>query len=116
MYISELSFQKRDLLTLLVRICGDLSRNAGVEGIFQEVLQNHSSLDLIIHCAAHRHIDALTFKHGESLEDLETAIKSASWESWEHAFQLNVLLHISRLLALSSCLALQPRKVVGVVL
>jgi hypothetical protein len=31
MYISELSFQKRDLLTLLVRICGDLSRKAGVE-------------------------------------------------------------------------------------
>src|ERR1700693_2658851 len=89
MYISELSFQKETCSRCWLGYVG-ISR-------VKRVLKASSRRSfktrppLIIHCAAHRHIDALTFKHGESLEDLETAIKSASWESWEHAFQLNVL-------------------------
>ncbi|CZR64867.1 uncharacterized protein PAC_14766 [Phialocephala subalpina] len=72
-------------------IQGDLSSKEGVDAVVEEVLKNFTFLDVIIHCAAYRHMNPITFKHGESLEQLEAATKSASWESWDHAFQLNVL-------------------------
>lgn len=49
------------------------------------------SLDVIIHCAAHRHMNPLTFTHGQSLQSLQEATSSASWEAWDQSFQLNVL-------------------------
>ncbi|TVY85430.1 Rhamnolipids biosynthesis 3-oxoacyl-[acyl-carrier-protein] reductase [Lachnellula suecica] len=72
-------------------IKGDLSSKEGVQAVIANFLQTHATLDTIIHRAAYRHMNVIPFKHGESLETLQTATSSASWDLWSHAFQLNVL-------------------------
>jgi NAD(P)-dependent dehydrogenase (short-subunit alcohol dehydrogenase family) len=79
------------LTTPCSRIQGDLSTKEGVQAVITTFLRSHTTLDTIIHCAAYRHMNPITFKHGANLEALQAATASASWELWDHAFQLNVL-------------------------
>lgn len=72
-------------------ITGDLSNPAGVQSIITSITNTHSTLDVLIHCAAYRHMNPITYTPGSSITSLQTATSSASWEKWDYSFQLNVL-------------------------
>ena len=48
-------------------------------------------LDVLIHCAAVRHVNAVTYQPGGSLQQLQDATLSCSYAGWEHTFRVNVL-------------------------
>lgn len=48
-------------------------------------------LDALVHCAAIRYMNEITYSPGESLEKLEAATLSAPYQGWEHTFRVNVL-------------------------
>lgn len=49
------------------------------------------TLDVLVHCAAYRFVNPITFKRGESLQALQKATLSASWERWDYSHNVNVL-------------------------
>ncbi|VUC36589.1 unnamed protein product [Clonostachys rosea] len=72
-------------------IHGDLSTEAGVQAVVENVKSKVQSLDTLIHCAAVRYMNSTAYKPGDSLERLETATLSAPYAGWEHTMRLNVL-------------------------
>lgn len=50
-----------------------------------------NSLDALIHCAAIRYMNEITYTPGDGLSKLEAATLSAPYKGWEHTFRLNVL-------------------------
>ncbi|KAJ5108319.1 hypothetical protein N7456_004994 [Penicillium angulare] len=72
-------------------ICGDLSYQEGVKSITERIKSEYSSLDALIHCAGIRYVNDVTYTPGGSLESLEAATLSASYQDWEKTFRLNVL-------------------------
>lgn len=78
-------------LTAFSSIPGDLSSQAGVQEVVNQILNLNCGLDTLIHCAAYRHMNPVTFSRGGSLQDLEAATTSTSWDKWNYALQLNVL-------------------------
>ncbi|EHA28092.1 hypothetical protein ASPNIDRAFT_40619 [Aspergillus niger ATCC 1015] len=89
--LQELS-QSGDLSpTSVVTIHGDLSSEAGVTAVVAAIKSIRGSLDALIHCAAVRYMNEVTYKPGGSLGDLEDATMSAPYQGWEQTFRLNVL-------------------------
>ncbi|KUI72435.1 Gluconate 5-dehydrogenase [Cytospora mali] len=74
-------------------VVGDLSSRAGVDSIVSSIRTMTIEVDVIIHCAAYRHLNPVEYKHDglSTVSDLKTATESASWESWDRSFQVNVL-------------------------
>ncbi|CAK97306.1 hypothetical protein AnigIFM63604_006150 [Aspergillus niger] len=75
---------------------GDLSptsvvTEAGVTAVVAAIKSIRGSLDALIHCAAVRYMNEVTYKPGGSLGDLEDATMSAPYQGWEQTFRLNVL-------------------------
>ncbi len=73
------------------RICEDLSTEQGVQSVVKSIKAARTSLDALIHCAAVRYMNEITFHHGDGLEALEKATSSTPYAGWEHSFRLNVL-------------------------
>lgn len=74
----------------ILRVCGDLSTEDGVRAIVQEIKAVCSSLDALIHCAAIRRINKVSYAHGESLQKLEEATCSLSYAELEQSYRVNV--------------------------
>ncbi|TVY48399.1 Rhamnolipids biosynthesis 3-oxoacyl-[acyl-carrier-protein] reductase [Lachnellula occidentalis] len=74
-----------------VVIHGDLSSEDGIKEIVEKVKSTQSSLDALIHCAAVRYMNEVTYVPGDALDKLEAATLSAPYQGWEHTFRLNVL-------------------------
>ncbi|CAH0051153.1 unnamed protein product [Clonostachys solani] len=72
-------------------IHGDLSTEAGVQAVVENVKSKVQCLDTLIHCAAIRYMNSTTYKPGDNLEQLESATLSAPYSGWEHTMRLNVL-------------------------
>lgn len=49
------------------------------------------SLDALVHCAGIRYMNEITYRPGDSLEQLEKATLSAPYAGWEQVFRVNVL-------------------------
>ncbi|GKZ62312.1 hypothetical protein AnigIFM49718_009396 [Aspergillus niger] len=64
---------------------------AGVTAVVATINSIRGSLDALIHCAAVRYMNEVTYKPGGSLGDLENATMSAPYQGWEQTFRLNVL-------------------------
>ncbi|OJJ68884.1 hypothetical protein ASPBRDRAFT_158085 [Aspergillus brasiliensis CBS 101740] len=64
---------------------------AGVNAVVTTIKSIRDSLDALIHCAAVRYMNEITYKPGGSLKDLENATLSAPYQGWEQTFRLNVL-------------------------
>ncbi|GKZ72750.1 hypothetical protein AnigIFM60653_011875 [Aspergillus niger] len=64
---------------------------AGVTAVVAAIKSIRGSLDALIHCAAVRYMNEVTYKPGGSLGDLEDATMSAPYQGWEQTFRLNVL-------------------------
>ncbi|RMJ17049.1 hypothetical protein CDV36_003249 [Fusarium kuroshium] len=75
----------------VVTIHADLSSEEGVKTVVDKIKLIRTSLDALIHCAAIRYMNEITYKPGESLDRLEAATLSAPYKGWEHTFRLNVL-------------------------
>ncbi|KAF5489144.1 Rhamnolipids biosynthesis 3-oxoacyl-[acyl-carrier-protein] reductase [Colletotrichum siamense] len=75
----------------VVIICGDLSSENMVKDVVERIRSNRTSLDALIHCAAVRYMNDITYTPGDSLGQLEAATLSAPYKGWEHTFRLNVL-------------------------
>ncbi|KAF4871558.1 Rhamnolipids biosynthesis 3-oxoacyl-[acyl-carrier-protein] reductase [Colletotrichum siamense] len=73
------------------RICGDLSSEDMVKDVVDRIRSIRASLDALIHCAAVRYMNNITYTPGDSLGQLEAATLSAPYKGWEHTFRLNVL-------------------------
>ncbi|TVY59485.1 Gluconate 5-dehydrogenase [Lachnellula cervina] len=72
-------------------IHGDLSSEDGIKEVVEKVKATQSSLDALIHCAAIRYMNEVTYVPGDALDKLEAATLSAPYQGWEHTFRLNVL-------------------------
>ncbi|KAH9235583.1 hypothetical protein K456DRAFT_1749298 [Colletotrichum gloeosporioides 23] len=75
----------------VVIIRGDLSSENMVKGVVESIRSMRTSLDALIHCAAVRYMNDITYTPGDSLGQLEAATLSAPYKGWEHTFRLNVL-------------------------
>ncbi|EQB51301.1 hypothetical protein CGLO_09172 [Colletotrichum gloeosporioides Cg-14] len=75
----------------VVIIRGDLSSEDMVKDVVETIKSMRASLDALIHCAATRYMNNITYTPGESLGQLEAATLSAPYKGWEHTFRLNVL-------------------------
>ncbi|RDK39643.1 short-chain dehydrogenase [Aspergillus phoenicis ATCC 13157] len=89
--LQELSRSEDLSPTSVVTIHGDLSSEAGVTAVVAAIKSIRGSLDALIHCAAVRYMNEVTYKPGGSLGDLEDATMSAPYQGWEQTFRLNVL-------------------------
>ena len=72
-------------------IHADLSSQAGVRSVVEQMKASHASLDALIHCAAIRFMNELPYTPGDDLEKLEAATSSAPYQDWELAHRVNVL-------------------------
>ncbi|KAF4892092.1 Rhamnolipids biosynthesis 3-oxoacyl-[acyl-carrier-protein] reductase [Colletotrichum fructicola] len=75
----------------VVIIRGDLSSEDMVKDVVDSIRSMRTSLDALIHCAAVRYMNDITYTPGDSLGQLEAATLSAPYKGWEHTFRLNVL-------------------------
>ncbi|CAI0647287.1 unnamed protein product [Colletotrichum noveboracense] len=75
----------------VVIIRGDLSSENMVKDVVESIRSMRTSLDALIHCAAVRYMNDITYTPGDSLGQLEAATLSAPYKGWEHTFRLNVL-------------------------
>ncbi|KAH0421188.1 short-chain dehydrogenase [Colletotrichum camelliae] len=75
----------------VVIIRGDLSSEDTVKNVVETIKSIRTSLDALIHCAAVRYMNDITYAPGNSLSQLEAATLSAPYKGWEHTFRLNVL-------------------------
>ncbi|KAF4819801.1 Rhamnolipids biosynthesis 3-oxoacyl-[acyl-carrier-protein] reductase [Colletotrichum tropicale] len=75
----------------VVIIPGDLSSENKVKDVVDRIRSIRTSLDALIHCAAVRYMNDITYTPGDSLGQLEAATLSAPYKGWEHTFRLNVL-------------------------
>ncbi|KAF2503070.1 NAD(P)-binding protein [Lophium mytilinum] len=94
--LDSLSSVKAELESLsssseTVVIHGDLSSEDGIKEVVEKVKSTQTSLDALIHCAAVRYMNEVTYVPGDALDKLEAATLSAPYEGWEHTFRLNVL-------------------------
>ncbi|GLA75877.1 hypothetical protein AtubIFM55763_007433 [Aspergillus tubingensis] len=64
---------------------------AGVTAVVAAIKSIRNSLDALIHCAAVRYMNDITYRPGSSLDNLEEASLSAPYQGWEQTFRLNVL-------------------------
>ncbi|KAK5111735.1 hypothetical protein LTR85_011780 [Meristemomyces frigidus] len=81
---------------LVWQIIGDLTSEQDVNEIAISVRSACilGSLDVVIHCAAYRHMNVISYTHdpsSPSLTNLATATASASWTEWDRSFRINVL-------------------------
>ncbi|EXJ83384.1 hypothetical protein A1O1_07006 [Capronia coronata CBS 617.96] len=93
---SSLSQVKSELQELssasnIITIQGDLSSEEGVQKVASIIKDQRDSLDTLIHCAAIRYMNEVTYHPGDGLKALEAATLSAPYKGWEHTFRLNVL-------------------------
>ncbi|TVY43658.1 Gluconate 5-dehydrogenase [Lachnellula subtilissima] len=72
-------------------IHGDLSSEDGIKEVVEKIKSTQGSLDALIHCAAIRYMNEVTYVPGDGLDKLEAATLSAPYKGWEHTFRLNVL-------------------------
>ncbi|TPX09752.1 uncharacterized protein E0L32_009091 [Thyridium curvatum] len=70
---------------------GDLSTEEGVQKVIAAVKAGRQSLDALVHCAGIRYMNEITYRPGDSLEQLEKATLSAPYAGWEQVFRVNVL-------------------------
>jgi NAD(P)-dependent dehydrogenase (short-subunit alcohol dehydrogenase family) len=59
--------------------------------VADRIKSTQDSLDALIHCAAIRYMNEITYTPGDGLSKLEAATLSAPYQGWEHTFRLNVL-------------------------
>ncbi|GAT30877.1 short-chain dehydrogenase [Aspergillus luchuensis] len=77
--------------TSVITIHEDLSSEAGVTAVVAAIKSIRNSVDALIHCAAVRYMNDITYRPGGSLDNLEEASLSAPYQGWEQTFRLNVL-------------------------
>ncbi|PYH93379.1 NAD(P)-binding protein [Aspergillus ellipticus CBS 707.79] len=64
---------------------------SGIKEVVVEIKLLRDSLGALMHCAAIRYMNEITYTPGEDLGKLEAAAISAPFQGWEHTFRLNVL-------------------------
>ncbi|GKZ30916.1 hypothetical protein AbraIFM66950_010653 [Aspergillus brasiliensis] len=89
--LQQLTQSEGSAPTSIVTIHGDLSSEAGIKAVVGTIKSIRDSLDALIHCAAVRYMNDITYKPGDSLGKLEDATLSAPYQGWEQTFRLNVL-------------------------
>lgn len=62
-----------------------------MQNVINQIKSLECPLDALIHCAAVRYMNEITYKPGDSLSKLEAATLSASYQDWEKVFRVNVL-------------------------
>lgn len=91
LHVGLLLFTSNFFTNINGSIHGDLSSEDGIKEVVEKVKATQSSLDALIHCAAIRYMNEVTYVPGDALDKLEAATLSAPYQGWEHTFRLNVL-------------------------